>query len=108
MGVLLYHQQAEDPVRTVFLKMNHETGHKDYQMRPIYPPEGYVPSIEELLFSADVGLVDIKFKLLKWIIDAEELLRDCDLKTIPKSYLVDVLLLLFLVKVIVEAFNSNC
>ena len=48
-----------------------------------------------------------KFKLLKWIIDAEVLLSDCDLKTIPKSYLVDVLLLVFLVKVIVEAFNSN-
>lgn len=100
IGVLLDHQKAMNPFRTVFIKMNHETNHQSINVIPIFPPEELVPPLQDLLILQikDDRLLDKKWTLLKWMINADNMLLDRDLKMIPKEYLTDILVLVYLVE----------
>ena len=94
----MYHNSHENPDHVVFVKSDHETGHSFYRVKPEYPENIVMPSIDDLLFNPDEFLLE-KWNILKWIVDADEMLEHVDLYKISKKYLADVLVLVVLVKV---------
>ncbi|CAO1380752.1 unnamed protein product [Diamesa serratosioi] len=76
-----------------------KSSHSDsYRLSKVYPifPDVIVPPLEKLFFQkGDKDLDEIRFHLLKWIVCWDKL-KDTDLSTIPKNYLLDILVLVFM------------
>ena len=76
-----------------------KSSHSDsYRLSKVYPifPDIPVPPLEKLFFQkGDEDLDKIRFHLLKWIVCWDKLI-DVDLTTIPKNYLLDILVLVFM------------
>jgi hypothetical protein len=97
VGVLLQHQRTKRNRFEVLTKKSHDSGYQMYPQPPYYPKDE-VPSLLEFLNRADFPEHDeLRFKLLKWMID-ERKLKDVDLAVIPKNYFLDVLVLTWMVR----------
>lgn len=94
---ILYNHRCQSVVNCfVYSKLLHIQSYQLLEVSPIFS-EQYVPQLKELLFGEDNdALTDVRFDLLKEIIGISSSL-DIDLKLIPKNYLIDALVLVFLV-----------
>lgn len=92
---ILYNYQCHTKIKYfVYSKLSHSQSYELLEVDPIFPKQD-VPSLKELLFGEDDEALDqVRFNLLKEIIGIS---IDIDLKAIPKNYLIDVLVLEFLV-----------
>ena len=92
---ILYNYRCHSTIKYyVYSKLTHLHSYEKLTVNPIFPTQN-VPPLEELLFGEDDNALDqVRFNLLKEIIGTS---MDVDLKAIPKNYLVDVLVLEFLV-----------
>ncbi|CAO1410077.1 unnamed protein product [Diamesa hyperborea] len=80
---------------TIYSKSTHNDSYRMFKVYPTFP-DVTVPPLEKLLFQKDDKDLDkIRFHLLKWMICWDKL-KDVDLTTIPKNYLLDVLVLVFM------------
>jgi hypothetical protein len=94
IGVLLQHKNKKISY-PVGSKRFHSEPFQMFHVEPIYPTHK-VPPLLELLNRDDFPEHDeLRFKVLKWMID-ERKLKDVDLAVIPKNYFLDVLVLTWL------------
>lgn len=94
IGVLLKHRNEEIRYE-IGAKMSHNKSYDRHHVTPIYPDEEVPPLLEFLNRQNHPEHDELRFKILKWIID-ERKLKDLDLSLISKNYLLDVLTLVWL------------
>lgn len=91
---IIYDRTSTDG-HTIYSKSSHSDSYQMFKVHPIFP-DVIVPPLEKLLFQKDDQDLDkIRFHLLKWMICWDKL-KDVDLTAIPKNYLLDVLVLVFM------------
>ena len=79
----------------IYSKLSHSDSYRLSKVYPIFP-DVIVPPLGKLLFlKGDKDLDEIRFHLLKWIVCWDKL-KDSDLTAIPKNYLLDILVLVFM------------
>ncbi|CAO1380724.1 unnamed protein product [Diamesa serratosioi] len=99
-GVLLQHKQQQSDFifyKPIFTKRSHNESTCLHFIAPIYPPV-MTPPLMELMFEKEdcnEHLNDLRFNVLKWLLCWDRL-ESLDLKTIPKEYLLDILVLVLL------------
>jgi hypothetical protein len=94
IGVLLQHK-AKRKGYEICSKKSHEESYEQFKVNPIIP-RIEVPTLIELLNQENFPEHDeIRFQLLKWMID-ERKLRSHNLSGFPKNYFLDILTLVFL------------
>jgi hypothetical protein len=98
MGILLQHKKALGRIRyQVCTKKTHEESYKKYIEPPQYPRDELPPLLEFFNREKHPEHDELRFKLLKWMID-ERRLRDHELSAIPENYFLDILTLVWLTK----------
>lgn len=99
IGVVLQHQRKKPGGIhfTYNTKKSHDDSYTKHYVSPVYPDDEVPPMIEFLNQSEHPEHDESRFKFLKWIIN-DETLQDIDLSTIPKKYLLDVLVLTYMVR----------
>lgn len=92
-GILLKHRKPYKLNQfKVLLRKTHGESFQTITDSPQYP-KVEIPPLLELFNRENFPEHDeIRFKLLKWMID-EQKLKDCDLRVIPKNYLLDIMTL---------------
>lgn len=99
IGVVLQHQRKKPGGIhfEIVTKKCHKDSYGQHYITPEYPVAEVPPLIELLDQIKHPEHDNARFKFLKWIINDEKL-QDLDLRTIPKNYFLDVLVLTFLVR----------
>lgn len=98
IGVILQHKRMKPGGihYEIIIKKSHDESFAKHYVNPEYP-EIKVPDLIEFLDRNKHPEHDeLRFNLLKWIIDVKNL-EAVDLTTIPKQYFLDVLILTYLV-----------
>lgn len=96
IGILLKHQLSHTKIRyEIVAKKSHEEIYKEYLEPPQFPKDELPPLLELLDRQDHPEHDELRFKLLKWMVD-ERKLKDCDLSTIPTNYFLDILVLVWM------------
>lgn len=96
-GLLLQHKQNSDIKVKIYTRKTHNDTTRPHFVSPVYPPI-VTPPLMDLIFDQEDGndnLNNLRFDLLKWLICWNRL-GNLDLKTIPKQYLMDILVLVIM------------
>jgi hypothetical protein len=73
-------------------KKDHQVGYQKFHVEPMYPKDEVPPLLEFLNREEYPEHDELRFKLLKWMID-EQKLENQDLSEIPTKYFLDILVL---------------
>jgi hypothetical protein len=96
IGILLQHKN-EKICYEICTKKKHSESYQQFRVDPIYPNERVPPLLEFLTRDDHPEHDNLRFKLLKWMID-EQKLKSHDLSTIPTNYFLDILVLVWLTR----------
>lgn len=96
-GIVLKHKQSQHAKidYEICTKKHHGASHRCFYVSPTYP-DVKIPPLNELLDREKFPQHDeVRWKLLKWMVD-EDKLKAHDLEKVPKNYLLDILVLVFM------------